>query len=246
MRMHKKLTSTADGFAIVEMIVLFMGMAIIGFVSWYVWESKTKADRSFAAAVVAEVAPSSTATDVAPANWRVYKDADLGFRFNYPSSWGTASVKRQALNNEKYEINLPYIVSFSDSAAPTARIVPTDWKFTPPGASEWNHPIERASLDSKEDDTMVIISKDNTAIASIYFDAFSGAVLLSGVRTVNLPGLKAKQVELHRKDTIESKKICLETRKNSYGSEQQYATVACYSRDYQKDFVRVLNSFAAL
>jgi hypothetical protein len=86
--MMNKLNKNSHGFIFLEIIILFLGIGIIGFVSWYVWSSKTKADRSLTAAAATELATGkvSAQADVY-ADWKIYKSAAAGYSIKYPPDW---------------------------------------------------------------------------------------------------------------------------------------------------------------
>lgn len=236
------------GFSVVEGILILVVFGLVGFAGWYVYQnrakSESKAQQTSHEQAASEQANDTTSTKL-PANFVQYENRDYGLKFQYPKAWGSPTIDRAALNNEKYEQNLPYRIKFVDAEAPTTIIIPSDWKFTSPGASEWNSPVERKNIVASNEGTNIRVVVDSVKAASITFSGFDHTISITGVKQVDIPKMKATQVELH-KVTDGDGNGCLVTKKNSSGSEQEYATLSCYSKEYRDNFVQLLGSFEAL
>lgn len=243
-----KITKNQSGIAHLALVLLLaIALSGVGFAGYKVYKSNQDKKLNQATAPAAQETATKTEEtkkeeSKIPESFVEYENKESGFKFAYPRDWGTVSVSRQALNNEKYENNLPYFIKFSNADSPTAIIIPADWQFNPPGASEWNYPIDKAILSKSG----LKVVDDAAKTVTIGYSTLSGQVEITGVQIVKLKTVNASQVELHRKDAYEAKKTCLEMRVNEYNSNEDHATLACYTQTYRDNFVKVLQSFSQL
>lgn len=243
----QKLHRNYAGFGVHELILVLLVIGALFGVGGYVW-SKNSTQRTSSTTKVSPSLQKEVETPPQPAapdpfeGWRTYENAELGFKLRYPQEWGTPSVARKALNDAKYETNLPYVVTFSGDETPFARIFPSDWKFTPPKSTEWRGPLAREDIKAYQ----VKLVDEQTRAAAITYSSFSGEVSLAGIKLIALSKLNASQIEVHKDDSYDAKRPCLSEQKNKYGSMEIMATLDCYPEAYRNNFVKFMDSFTAL
>lgn len=241
------------GFSVPELLIVLLILGAVFGVGGYAWtkvSSRSKATSTKTAIVKSDALDSQQQTSAADLDkgWAEYRSNEYGFTFRYPQEWGTVTVTRKALNDERYETNLPYVVGFQNSEAPKARIFPADWKFNPPFATEWDRPLTYDPLLDKRNALQV--SLDQTKVASIVFSSIGGGIRLLGLKSEVISKLNAKEVEFMQGDSyseggkLAPKTSCL-TQKTD-GSMEGYPTLDCYPEAYRNTFVKFMDSFKAI
>ena len=127
-----------QGFTVVEGILIFVIVAVIGGIGWYVWkqnDSKKSSQNGAQQAAAGDGADgdgAGSAGCTAPEGYSVYTNNDIGYCFAYPTSWGTVTL-HDGVIDPAYEPDGAFWGSFSDNTDASFAHVTTDWEYTGPG-----------------------------------------------------------------------------------------------------------------
>jgi len=88
--MMKKLQN-AQGFSVVEALLVLVILGLIGFSGWFVWQSKAKTEKSLDAAKQSSALAAPTPEKPKKQNNPIYTSTDHGYSFEYPLSWEAAN-----------------------------------------------------------------------------------------------------------------------------------------------------------
>ena len=80
------MSNKEKGFSAVEGLLIFVIVALIGFVGWYVWQAKQNVDKDLSVADTSSNA-STVPKKEASTELKKYEDKQLGIKFSYPKSW---------------------------------------------------------------------------------------------------------------------------------------------------------------
>jgi type II secretory pathway pseudopilin PulG len=110
-----------NGFSIVEVLLVFVVVALIGFIGWYVWQTKSNTDKNLTksnttstsgASQIANTPAKQEAVDPY-AGWKTYCDTATSGCFRYPSDWNDVSALdaqriKASGQNKAGTVNLEY------------------------------------------------------------------------------------------------------------------------------------------
>lgn len=87
------MSKNQKGFSVIEGFLIFIIVAIIAGVGWYVWDSSKKTDETLKNTGNSKVIPTKKKTDsskVTPdpySGWKAYTNSKYGISFKYPTTW---------------------------------------------------------------------------------------------------------------------------------------------------------------
>lgn len=206
----------------------------IGFISFY--RSETKSIESGA-----------------PAGFVKYQNEELGLSFFYPQEWGEVKYEKDTRNHpeksEEWEPVKSHFLTFSDSLTYIV-ISPSDWKFTGP-ESEWDFPaLHEITFDDYRnlimhdgENSLSILLNTAEEFAFLYYGEFDDSLHVEGVKSIDLPKVKAEGIELRRVD-YDFDHSCLKEHENEYG--RYYTALDCFSPQDREEFVEVLKSINSI
>jgi hypothetical protein len=105
-----KLSRNQKGFTAVEGLLIILILVLIGGAGWLVYKNHHKAVTSSASVATTKISPSKPAAPFLgfqlPKNWQWYTNAQYGFKFAYPDTWGSPSVSvSQGSIGSAFDIN---------------------------------------------------------------------------------------------------------------------------------------------
>lgn len=101
-----------SGFAVIELVLLLLGVVIIGTVGYFVFnhsKQKTSPNGLSSASIKSSAAPSSTSLVAVPdsySGWNTYTDPAKSFTVSYPQNW---TVQTEASTSNSLESSIPIL-----------------------------------------------------------------------------------------------------------------------------------------
>lgn len=233
--------TNVKGFSAVELLIVLVFLGTIAGAAWLVY-NRQKSTQSTTSNTTQNANQNEKDSEAAREDMKEYKNADLGILFAYPKKWGTVTADRGALNNEAYEKNLPYRITFSATNSPYLLIFPSDWSFNPPGASEWRQQLTikglRSSLSASSENEYA--RGDNYQL-NYFYAGFSGTLEIEGKIDVSIPKAKASGVEYRYGTSLD-----FTGEKHSCMSGPGDATPSCFADDLLEDIKYSMISFRTM
>ena len=221
-------------------ILLILLLAGGGAAAYFILSNNKKTTEQQSATNQTPTNTTQDTTSTIPDGFKLYENKDLGFKFNYPITWGEVSLSQRTRNSDTVEPVKSYFFTFSKKDKFKIIISPTNWKYT--GApTEIDGPLTEQSFKEATVDTgeKNIITKNSTDYLIIEHTAIDGDIALKGGLKTSLSKIPAEYIEF-RWQAVDNK--CGTA--SSTGEIKPQLT--CYPQDDIDDTKAVIKSFTAL
>ena len=197
------------GFSGIEGLLILVIILLIGGVGWFVYkqkDSKSSKETGKEKSQQAENASSDaenagTLSCVAPAEYTVYTNTEIGYCFAYPTVWGTVTLHNGVID-PGYEPAGAYWGSFSANNQASFGHVKTDWTYTGPGRGG---PINATGFtaystftaDPSTPSTIRINNADKVLVATNSILDIEGSIVKSQRRFTSTPNYAGMSFQLN-------------------------------------------------
>lgn len=92
---------TKKGFRPIHGLLILVVVGVLGFIGWGIWHSKNNSNKTNFIGCSTTV-PATSGSAQLPSDWTWHEYKDIGLKFAYPSSWGTATDQTNSGGIIKY------------------------------------------------------------------------------------------------------------------------------------------------
>ncbi len=111
-----KTSKLQKGFTIIEIAIVIVVIALASGSAWYVGKhNKSAKSSASSSSKTTSATTKSTATSSTTSNLTTYENKDLGFKFSYPTSYGTATLTTNADSNGAHEYSIGFANRTTDN-----------------------------------------------------------------------------------------------------------------------------------
>jgi hypothetical protein len=238
----ESMSKNEKGFGVIEVLLIFVILGIIGFTGWRVYE----ANREVSQVPVDKSTVTKTEKSTIPKGWKEYENKDLGFSFAHPETWGEVSMTNAINEGAQTHEGGHYYFKFSKYDPFKVATKTADYKFTGLGRGS-PHVDGFTNFDTRYNDILKfeqntddyhgdIVKKDTDHIVYTSVDAVAGDLVVHGIaRTTKLPGLDFAFIvpidALNLPEDTISKLMNGEIRTKQYFTQEQIDTVIKFAEN---------------
>lgn len=168
-----------SGFTLVEILLIVLVLAVLGFGGYYVWSQQSDNEQESASQSTDSedvTSPENGTTEALPAGFTLYENEELGFEFIHPESWGDVAVRRY----EQQHDGAQYSIDFSGTEVVGA-IATADFEYTGPargGGSTEITALDIATNTQYYNEQNTVAKSDRYFIGASSLCEYMGQILL--------------------------------------------------------------------